>query len=79
MTESKTDSTMLYLSRSDVRSALSRIDPVAIVAQALRIHAEGGTVLPDESYLTWTNLDGGDAAGQGQAVAVVLDVDARRR
>jgi ornithine cyclodeaminase len=49
---------ILYLSRRDVEHACRCIDPVAAVAEALRLHGQGEVVLPDEAYLTWADQDG---------------------
>ena len=49
---------ILYLSRSDVERACAELDSVALVAEALALHAQKETVLPDEAYLAWTNQSG---------------------
>ncbi len=46
---------ILYLSHAEVRAACDEIDPVAAVREALALHAEAQTVLPDEAYLAWRN------------------------
>jgi N-[(2S)-2-amino-2-carboxyethyl]-L-glutamate dehydrogenase len=43
------------LTRGDVRAALDRVDPVAVIEAALRAHADGRSLLPAEAYLTWQN------------------------
>jgi ornithine cyclodeaminase len=50
-----------YLCRTDVVSACRGIDPVAVVREALRLHAEGRTTLPNEAYLHWTTTGGAAA------------------
>jgi ornithine cyclodeaminase len=50
-----------YLTRADVIRATEQLDPVAIVRDALLLHAEGRTTLPDEAYLGW-ETSGGAAA-----------------
>jgi N-[(2S)-2-amino-2-carboxyethyl]-L-glutamate dehydrogenase len=52
---------ILYLATAAVRTALSRIDPLEVMAATLSLHARGATVLPEESYLGWTTPDGADA------------------
>jgi ornithine cyclodeaminase/alanine dehydrogenase-like protein (mu-crystallin family) len=42
-----------YLARSDVVRAAAGLDPVAVVQEALELHAAGLTTLPDEAYLPW--------------------------
>ena len=46
------------LTHDDVAHALSRVDPVAVVADTLAAHARGDTTLPDEAYLPW-HTEGG--------------------
>jgi len=43
------------LTRGDIVACLADIDPVAVVVDALRLHALGQTVLPAEAYLPWEN------------------------
>lgn len=45
--------TILYLSGSDVASALDHVDVVGAVADALAAHGRGETILPAEAYLGW--------------------------
>lgn len=45
--------TLLYLSASDVASALDHVDVVAAVTDALVAHGRGETILPTEAYLGW--------------------------
>jgi ornithine cyclodeaminase len=52
------DDQLLYLSRDEVELACRGIDPVAAVRDALRLHALGQTVVPDEAYLAWRNERG---------------------
>jgi ornithine cyclodeaminase len=49
---------MRLLDRADVRVCLASVDPVGVVEQVLRRHAEGRTELPAEGYLGWQNRDG---------------------
>src|SRR6476659_8207085 len=51
----------LYLDRTDVDAALAEVDVLAVTAEAHRLHANGKTTLPPESYLGWTTGHG-DAA-----------------
>jgi N-[(2S)-2-amino-2-carboxyethyl]-L-glutamate dehydrogenase len=50
-----------YLNRTDVVAACRTLDPVAVVRQALRLHAQGSSTLPDEAYLPWTTAGGAAA------------------
>jgi ornithine cyclodeaminase len=50
--------TVRYLTRADVVRAARELDPVAVVREALALHAEGNTTLPDEAYLPWETGDG---------------------
>jgi len=61
------DETLLYLSSAAVASACRDLDPVAVVASALVVHARGETVLPDESYLAWEAEPGSSARSIGMA------------
>jgi N-[(2S)-2-amino-2-carboxyethyl]-L-glutamate dehydrogenase len=45
---------LLYLDRAQVEALSREIDPVAAVRDALLLHAERVTALPDEAYLQWT-------------------------
>lgn len=47
-----------YLSRDEVIAAIRGIDPVETVRQALEMHADGRTTLPDEAYLGWRTSGG---------------------
>jgi ornithine cyclodeaminase/alanine dehydrogenase-like protein (mu-crystallin family) len=47
--------TICLLTRADVLACLADVDPVAVVEDALRLHARGQTVLPAEAYLPWEN------------------------
>ncbi|MFD0339784.1 AMP-binding protein [Streptomyces sp. NPDC127117] len=49
------------LTRADVIEAARDVDIVATVAQALRLHSAGHSVLPEEAHLGWTTPQG-DAA-----------------
>jgi ornithine cyclodeaminase/alanine dehydrogenase-like protein (mu-crystallin family) len=55
------DPGILYLDQDAVRRASRELDPAAVVADALRLHAQGRTILPDEAYLGWTAPLGGPA------------------
>ncbi|HEY0637767.1 MAG TPA: ornithine cyclodeaminase [Pseudonocardiaceae bacterium] len=52
---------LTYLSREDVVRCVAELDPVELVADALRRHSAGGTLLPDEAYLGWQTPDGAAA------------------
>lgn len=52
---------LTYLSRDDVVRCLAQLDPVELVADALRRHASGATLLPDEAYLGWQTSTGAAA------------------
>lgn len=54
-------SDLLYLTVSDVATAIAQIDPVAVAEQTLLLHAEGRTMLPEEAYLGWPDDDGAQA------------------
>lgn len=47
-----------YLRRADVVRALSEVDVVEVVADALRLHTEGRVVLPEEAFLPWRSPGG---------------------
>ncbi|MDK0523769.1 ornithine cyclodeaminase family protein [Streptomyces sp. ML-6] len=55
------DSHFRYLTRADVIEAARDVDIVEAVAQALRLHAAGQSVLPEEAYLGWTTPQGDSA------------------
>jgi ornithine cyclodeaminase/alanine dehydrogenase-like protein (mu-crystallin family) len=46
------------LDRGVVERCASVFDPLDVVESALRSHARGGTVLPAEAYMEWTNSAG---------------------
>lgn len=52
---------MRYLNRAEVIRATREFDPVTSVRDALLLHAEGRTTLPDEAYLGWETRDGATA------------------
>jgi ornithine cyclodeaminase/alanine dehydrogenase-like protein (mu-crystallin family) len=52
-----TDS-ILYLTHDDVARACQEIDLVTAIAAALRMHAQGETVLPAEAHLRWQTPQG---------------------
>jgi N-[(2S)-2-amino-2-carboxyethyl]-L-glutamate dehydrogenase len=49
---------MYYLSRAEVIKACTGIDVLAVVADALRQHTAGTTILPAEAYLGWQASNG---------------------
>jgi len=49
---------LLYLSRKDVQLACQEIDTVSLLREVFYLHATGQTILPDEAYLSWTNVQG---------------------
>jgi 2,3-diaminopropionate biosynthesis protein SbnA len=55
------DDALLYLNSDDVILACEEIDPVAAVREALVLHADGATYLPNEAYLGWQPAGGGEA------------------
>jgi N-[(2S)-2-amino-2-carboxyethyl]-L-glutamate dehydrogenase len=46
---------MRLLTRGQVRAALERVDPVAVIEDTLRAHARAQTTVPPEAYLPWQN------------------------
>jgi ornithine cyclodeaminase len=52
---------LYYAARADVVRACAAVDVVGVVEDALRQHAAGVTVLPDEAYLGWRAPDGAAA------------------
>jgi ornithine cyclodeaminase/alanine dehydrogenase-like protein (mu-crystallin family) len=52
------DNEFLYLCRKEVELVGQEIDGVALIRDLFRLHATGGTILPDEAYLTWENERG---------------------
>jgi len=52
---------LYYVPRAEVIAACAGADLVGLVATALRDHATGGTLLPDEAYLGWQAPDGAAA------------------
>jgi ornithine cyclodeaminase/alanine dehydrogenase-like protein (mu-crystallin family) len=57
------DDGLRYLTRAEVVRAAGELDPVAVVRDALVLHASGRTTLPDEAYLGWETTDGRSARG----------------
>jgi N-[(2S)-2-amino-2-carboxyethyl]-L-glutamate dehydrogenase len=53
--------TVRYLSRQDVRAACVRVDTVAAVREAVRVHGIGETTLPAEACLRWVTPSGAQA------------------
>jgi N-[(2S)-2-amino-2-carboxyethyl]-L-glutamate dehydrogenase len=62
-----------YLSRRDVMAACQSVDIIAAVQDALRRHADGATILPEEAYLGWTTPDGHAARCLAMPGAVLTD------
>lgn len=52
---------LYYAARAEVVRACAAVDVVAVVEAALRQHAAGATLLPDEAYLGWQAPDGASA------------------
>jgi ornithine cyclodeaminase len=71
---SDADSSILYLSSADVRSALEIVDSVETVKAALVAHAQGRTQLPLEASLRWTTPSGEAARSLALPGAVRDDV-----
>lgn len=55
------DDRLYYVPRAEVIRACASVDVIEVVAAALRHHATGGTLLPDEAYLGWPAPDGAAA------------------
>jgi ornithine cyclodeaminase/alanine dehydrogenase-like protein (mu-crystallin family) len=55
------DDQLFYVPRAEVVRACASVDIIAVVAAALRHHAAGATLLPDEAYLGWPAPDGAAA------------------
>ena len=55
------DDELYYVPRAAVVAACAKIDVVSVVADALRDHAAGTALLPDEAYLGWRAPDGAAA------------------
>lgn len=49
---------MLILTRSQVAAALDQIDPVAVLEEALALHAGGHARVPGDGHVSWTNRAG---------------------
>jgi ornithine cyclodeaminase/alanine dehydrogenase-like protein (mu-crystallin family) len=58
-----------YLDATTVAALLDEIDAVAVIEDALRLHATGATVLPAEAHLHWSTVDG---AARSLALPAVL-------
>ncbi|MFI1016581.1 ornithine cyclodeaminase family protein [Streptomyces sp. NPDC020965] len=67
------DSSFRYLTRADVIEAARGVDIVAAVADALRLHSTGRTVLPEEAYLGWTTPEGDSARLLAMPGALIPD------
>ncbi|MFJ2626340.1 ornithine cyclodeaminase family protein [Streptomyces sp. NPDC087532] len=55
------DNHFRYLTRADVIEAARDVDIESAVADALRLHSAGQSVLPEEAYLGWTTPQGDSA------------------
>ncbi|MFE0021165.1 ornithine cyclodeaminase family protein [Amycolatopsis sp. NPDC059021] len=64
-----------YLTRADVIEAVHGVDIVETVAEAVVLHGEGRSILPEEAYLGWTTSDG--AAARCLAMPGALTAGAR--
>lgn len=53
-----TDDTLLYLTNNDVMLTCKDIDSVAVIREVFQLHGSGQTILPDEAYLSWANVQG---------------------
>ncbi len=62
---------LLVLDRPAIERCLADVDVLAVVEYCLRSHHRGGTELPDEGYLAWTNALGAYA----RSVAMLGAVD----
>jgi N-[(2S)-2-amino-2-carboxyethyl]-L-glutamate dehydrogenase len=60
-----------YLTRADVITACQSVDITGVVEDALRLHEEGRTILPEEAYLGWTAPDGHPARMLAMPGAIV--------
>jgi ornithine cyclodeaminase/alanine dehydrogenase-like protein (mu-crystallin family) len=58
MTDVRPSEGVLYLSSAEVEAICGELDTVAVVREALLLHARGEAVVPDEAYLGWINGDG---------------------
>jgi ornithine cyclodeaminase len=67
------DSRFRYLTRADVIEAARDVDIVDAVAEALALHTEGKSVLPEEAYLGWTAPDGASARCLAMPGALLTD------
>lgn len=76
LAEEHRDAEVLYLSRQDVVRACRRVDVVSTVADTLKAHAKGETILPDEAYLSWETADG--AAARSLAMPGGIRADGRQ-
>ena len=52
------DQALTYLSRDEVIQAATAVDPLLVIEQTLRLHADSRSTLPGEAYLPWTTSDG---------------------
>jgi ornithine cyclodeaminase len=66
---------LLYLPRADVVRACEGIDVVEVVTAAMRQHADGATLLPDEAYLGWQTPDGAAARSLAMPGGIGVDGD----
>jgi ornithine cyclodeaminase len=64
---------LLYLSREEVVEASKVVNPVEVMRTALSLHAKGRTILPEESYLSWTTPSRGNARSIGMSAHLDLN------
>ncbi|MFF3411776.1 ornithine cyclodeaminase family protein [Streptomyces sp. NPDC002742] len=67
------DEELPYLSRRDVITCCEAIDVCAVVEDALRQHASGASILPDEACLRWQTAEGMAARSLGMPGAVTVE------
>jgi ornithine cyclodeaminase/alanine dehydrogenase-like protein (mu-crystallin family) len=52
------DQGILYLCKKEVEAICHEIDTVSVMRDLFMLHGSGKTILPDEAYLAWTNVNG---------------------
>lgn len=67
------ESRFRYVPRADVIAASRFVDIVEVVAETLRLHTEGLTILPEEAYLGWTTPNGSAARCLAMPGALMKD------
>lgn len=67
------DSMFRYLTRADVIEAARSVDIVEAVSDALVLHSEGQSILPEEAYLGWTTPEGASARCLAMPGALTTD------